>query len=102
MGSHFSSFFFLLLLSQLSFAQCSSHKSTECLPTHDSSQYISAVGDPGMKNPNVRVGFEAWNFCNEVGAEAPNMGSPRLADCADLKILPFRMLFWFPSSVYAF
>lgn len=37
-----------------------------------------------MKNPNVRVGLEAWNFCNEVGAEAPKMGSPRLADCADL------------------
>ncbi|KAL0540472.1 hypothetical protein IC582_020478 [Cucumis melo] len=90
MGSLFSRFFFLLLLSQLFFTQCSSHKSTECLPSHDSSDYISAVGDPGMKNPNVRVGFEAWNFCNEVGAEAPNMGSPRLADCADLKTLPFR------------
>ncbi|KAK0575534.1 hypothetical protein LWI29_002225 [Acer saccharum] len=48
------------------------------------SDYISAIGDPGMKNPNVRVGFEAWNFCNEVGFEAPQMGSPRLADCADL------------------
>nr|POF07939.1 hypothetical protein CFP56_45237 [Quercus suber] len=37
-----------------------------------------------MKSPDVRVGLEAWNFCNEVGMEAPNMGSPRLADCADL------------------
>jgi hypothetical protein len=51
---------------------------------HASEKYISAIGDPGMKNPNVRVGLEAWNFCNEVGTEAPNMGSPRMADCADL------------------
>lgn len=50
----------------------------------ESYNYVSAVGDPGMKNPNVRVGLEAWNFCNEVGFEAPKMGSPRLADCADL------------------
>ncbi|KAF5479435.1 hypothetical protein F2P56_000255 [Juglans regia] len=49
-----------------------------------SDKYISAIGDPGMKNPNVRVALEAWNFCNEVGMEAPHMGSPRLADCADL------------------
>lgn len=49
---------------------------------HDS--YVSAIGDAGMKNPNARFAFEAWNFCNEVGSEAPNMGSPRLADCADL------------------
>ncbi|KAJ9145970.1 hypothetical protein P3X46_028294 [Hevea brasiliensis] len=49
-----------------------------------SSKFISAIGDPGMKSPNVRVAFEAWNFCNEVGFEAPKMGSPRLADCADL------------------
>lgn len=47
-------------------------------------KYVSAIGDPGMKNPNVRVALEAWNFCNEVGFEAPSMGSPRLADCADL------------------
>ncbi|WRX09533.1 hypothetical protein QQP08_002020 [Theobroma cacao] len=46
--------------------------------------YVSAIGDPGMENPNVRVALEAWNFCNEVGFEAPNMGSPRWADCADL------------------
>ncbi|XVE86451.1 hypothetical protein DITRI_Ditri18aG0035200 [Diplodiscus trichospermus] len=50
----------------------------------ESTNYISAVGDPGMKNPNVRVALEAWNFCNEVGFEVPNMGSPRWADCADL------------------
>ncbi|KAM5575024.1 hypothetical protein ABKV19_014123 [Rosa sericea] len=49
-----------------------------------SEEYLSALGDPGMKNPNVRVALEAWNFCNEVGVEAPNMSSPRLADCADL------------------
>ncbi|KAL5559828.1 hypothetical protein UlMin_036039 [Ulmus minor] len=49
-----------------------------------SEKYVSVVGDPGMKNPNVRVALEAWNFCNEVGEEAPEMGSPRLADCADL------------------
>ncbi|KAF7836450.1 uncharacterized protein G2W53_011309 [Senna tora] len=49
-----------------------------------SNKYVSAIGDPGMRNPNVRVAFEAWNFCNEVGIEAPNMGSPRMADCADL------------------
>ncbi|KDP24401.1 hypothetical protein JCGZ_26607 [Jatropha curcas] len=49
-----------------------------------STSYVSAIGDPGMKSPNVRVALEAWNFCNEVGSEAPNMGSPRLADCADL------------------
>ncbi|KAJ8769842.1 hypothetical protein K2173_008924 [Erythroxylum novogranatense] len=51
---------------------------------HEELGYVSAVGDPGMKSPNVRVAFEAWNFCNEVGFEAPQMGSPRLADCTDL------------------
>ncbi|CAA0827763.1 Unknown protein [Striga hermonthica] len=45
--------------------------------------YVSVVGDPGMKSPNARFGLEAWNFCNEVGVEAPQMGSPRMADCAD-------------------
>lgn len=54
-----------------------------------SNKYISAIGDPGMKSPNVRVALEAWNFCNEVGFEAPNMGSPRMADCADLDCLFF-------------
>lgn len=48
-------------------------------------QYTSAVGDPGMRRDELRVAFEAWNFCNEVGAEAPGMGSPRAADCFDLK-----------------
>ncbi|KAL2486674.1 hypothetical protein Adt_31430 [Abeliophyllum distichum] len=45
---------------------------------------ISAVGDPGMQRDGLRVAFEAWNFCNEVGKEAPGMGSPRAADCFDL------------------
>ncbi|KAL8522686.1 hypothetical protein ACS0TY_012864 [Phlomoides rotata] len=44
----------------------------------------SAVGDPGMRRDGLRVAFEAWNFCNEVGEEAPHMGSPRAADCFDL------------------
>lgn len=47
-------------------------------------QYESAVGDPGMRRDGLRVAFEAWNFCNEVGVEAPGMGSPRAADCFDL------------------
>ncbi|WOL02248.1 hypothetical protein Cni_G10967 [Canna indica] len=47
-------------------------------------EYISAVGDPGMRRDGLRVALEAWNFCNEVGAEAPAMGSPRLADCFDI------------------
>lgn len=42
------------------------------------------VGDPGMSGDSLRVAFEAWNFCNEVGSEAPYMGSPRAADCFDL------------------
>ena len=46
--------------------------------------YASAVGDPGMRRDGLRVAFEAWNFCNEVGQEAPLSGSPRAADCFDL------------------
>ncbi|XP_027092479.1 uncharacterized protein [Coffea arabica] len=63
------------------------------------SSYISALGDPGMKNPNARFAFEAWNFCNEVGSEAPNMGSPRLADCADLQCTQFPVPADMPSSL---
>lgn len=38
-----------------------------------------------MRRDGLRVGLEAWNFCNEVGEEAPSgMGSPRAADCFDL------------------
>lgn len=44
----------------------------------------SAVGDGGMRRDGLRVAFEAWNFCNEVGTEAPGMGSPRAADCFHL------------------
>ncbi|PKA48896.1 hypothetical protein AXF42_Ash016412 [Apostasia shenzhenica] len=43
--------------------------------------FSSYVGDPGMRRDGLRVAFEGWNFCNEVGSEAPGMGSPRLADC---------------------
>lgn len=46
--------------------------------------YRSAVGDPGMRRDGLRVAIEAWNQCNEVGEEAPNMGSPRVADCFDV------------------
>jgi hypothetical protein len=47
-------------------------------------EYESIVGDPGMKSDKLRVALEEWNFCNEVGQEAPGMGSPRQADCADV------------------
>ncbi|CAN6994156.1 hypothetical protein IGI04_017321 [Brassica rapa subsp. trilocularis] len=50
----------------------------------DVSSSSSAVGDPEMKRDGLRVAFEAWNFCNEVGLEAPHMGSPRAADCFDV------------------
>lgn len=46
--------------------------------------YASAVGDPGIQREGLRVAFEAWNFCNEVGEEAPHMGNPRAADCFNL------------------
>ncbi|KAL1219906.1 hypothetical protein V5N11_021687 [Cardamine amara subsp. amara] len=46
--------------------------------------YVTALGDGGMKNPNTRIALEAWNFCNEVGNEAPSKESPRFADCAPL------------------
>lgn len=45
----------------------------------------SAIGDPGMKRDDLRVAIEAWNQCNEVHEEAPNMGSPRQADCFDVE-----------------
>ncbi|XP_074292799.1 uncharacterized protein LOC141619680 isoform X3 [Silene latifolia] len=45
---------------------------------------VSAVGDPCMRRDSLRVAFESWNFCNEVGQETPGMGSPRAADCFDL------------------
>ncbi|XP_009590971.1 uncharacterized protein [Nicotiana tomentosiformis] len=46
--------------------------------------YISAVGDPGMRRDGLRVAIEAWNQCNEVGEEVTKMGSPRAADCFDV------------------
>lgn len=46
--------------------------------------YTSAIGDSGMRRDGLRVAIEAWNQCNEVGEEAPNMGSPRVADCFDV------------------
>ncbi|XP_047947144.1 uncharacterized protein LOC125193403 [Salvia hispanica] len=45
---------------------------------------VSAVGDSGMRRDGLRVAIESWNQCNEVGEEAPNMGSPRAADCFDI------------------
>ncbi|KAK3026925.1 hypothetical protein RJ639_040331 [Escallonia herrerae] len=53
---------------------------------------ISAVGDPGMRRDELRVAFEGWNFCNEVGKEAPSMGSPRAADCFDLSRTGFSLI----------
>ena len=47
--------------------------------------YMSAIGDPGMRRDSLRVAIESWNQCNEVGREAPNTGSPRMADCFDVK-----------------
>lgn len=46
-------------------------------------EYLSAVGDPGMRRDNLRVAIESWNQCNEVGEEPPT-GSPRAADCFDI------------------
>ncbi|KAK4361237.1 hypothetical protein RND71_020189 [Anisodus tanguticus] len=50
----------------------------------DGSEYISAVGDSGMRRDALRVAIESWNQCNEVGEEVPKMGSPRAADCFDI------------------
>ncbi|KAH9723526.1 hypothetical protein KPL70_007150 [Citrus sinensis] len=50
----------------------------------DADNYLSAVGDPGMRRDGLRVAIESWNQCNEVGEEAINMGSPRMADCFDI------------------
>nr|GMD10305.1 uncharacterized protein LOC109165184 [Ipomoea batatas] len=52
--------------------------------SHCNGEYISAVGDPGMARDGLRLAIEGWNQCNEVGEEAPNMGSPRAADCFDV------------------
>ncbi|KAK7318849.1 hypothetical protein RJT34_03556 [Clitoria ternatea] len=47
-------------------------------------EYISALGDPGMRRDDLRLAIESWNQCNEVGEEVPQMGSPRAADCFDI------------------
>nr|GME09435.1 uncharacterized protein LOC109187820 [Ipomoea batatas]GME13085.1 uncharacterized protein LOC109187820 [Ipomoea batatas] len=47
-------------------------------------EHFSAIGDPGMRRDGLRIAIEAWNQCNEVGEEAPEMGSPRQADCFDI------------------
>ncbi|XP_058082018.1 uncharacterized protein LOC131230216 [Magnolia sinica] len=67
------SFLLFFMLEVLLFSFCSASEQ----------EYISAVGDPGMRRDGLRVAFEAWNFCNEVGSEAPGMGSPRAAACFD-------------------
>ncbi|MED6157342.1 hypothetical protein PIB30_022309 [Stylosanthes scabra] len=46
--------------------------------------YVSALGDPGMRRDGLRLAIESWNQCNEVGEEVPQMGSPRAADCFDI------------------
>ncbi|KAH6834024.1 calcium/calcium/calmodulin-dependent Serine/Threonine-kinase [Perilla frutescens var. hirtella] len=71
----------LTVLQILEFGQSHLVSKTQLLQENS---FTSVLGDPGMKSPNSRFAFEAWNFCNEVGMEAPKMGSPRLADCADL------------------
>lgn len=68
----------MIILSCLSY----SFVGSDCTTT--TTQYASALGDPGMKNDSLRVAIESWNQCNEVGEEAKNMGSPRMADCFDL------------------
>ena len=50
----------------------------------ENDEYLSAVGDPGMRRDGLRLAIEAWNQCNEVGEEVPHMRSPRTADCFDI------------------
>lgn len=76
--STYGSFRLMIILSFLSY----SFVGSDCTTTNI--QYASALGDPGMKNGSLRVAIESWNQCNEVGEEAKNMGSPRMADCFDL------------------
>lgn len=77
--------FLLLLLNLVHVGQCHLASVTQL---SEQGSHVSVMGDPGMKSPNSRFALEAWNFCNEVGIEAPNMGSPRLADCADIIYCP--------------
>ena len=63
--------------------------------------YKSAIGDRGMRRDCLRVAIEAWNQCNEVGEEAPNMGSPRMADCFDvIHSSPSEFLIIYDSSLF--
>ncbi|KAA8549019.1 hypothetical protein F0562_000703 [Nyssa sinensis] len=68
------------------FVSCPAKLARNVMPSVEivGKESISAVGDPEMRRDGLRVAFEAWNFCNEVGKEAPGMGSPRAADCFDL------------------
>ncbi|GAB2282095.1 hypothetical protein Dimus_016652 [Dionaea muscipula] len=75
--------FFLVanLIAAVLFGGVSGRRSNEKI------RMFSALGDPGMMRDGLRVAFEGWNFCNQVGEqEAPGMGSPRAADCFDLVI----------------
>lgn len=95
-----SSYWQIILLQAFLWNLGSGLSMVNTLASPSSSKFVSAIGDPGMKSPNVRVALEAWNFCNEVGFEAPNMGSPRLADCADLSCppssgIPFFHMFYY-------
>lgn len=38
-----------------------------------------------MRRDGLRVAIESWNQCNEVGEEAPQMGSPKTVDCFDVQ-----------------
>ncbi|VFQ59553.1 unnamed protein product [Cuscuta campestris] len=71
---------FLLLLQYASSSTCPLSPAI----ANDRVHHVSAVGDPGMSRDALRVAFEAWNFCNEVGEEAAGIGSPRAADCFNL------------------
>lgn len=55
-----------------------------CNVVRSENEYVTAVGDPGMKRDGLRLAIESWNQCNEVGEETPSMGSPRSADCFDI------------------
>ncbi|XAR61472.1 Calcium/calmodulin-dependent protein kinase [Bertholletia excelsa] len=74
----------LLCLLLVTFAPLSLCYSTQFMVKESKDSSTSAVGDPGMRRDGLRVAIEGWNFCNEVGKEAPAMGSPRAADCFDI------------------
>ncbi|XP_043701955.1 uncharacterized protein LOC122652313 [Telopea speciosissima] len=67
----------------------SGSSSLAVVSNREEEDYVSAVGDPGMRRDDLRVAIEAWNQCNEVGHEAPFMGSPRAADCFDIDYSTF-------------